>query len=78
MSKNYFKLPQTQSKMKKSHNYCLDYFNRKRVTTIEVQIGSVKIGGTNNVLAQSMTTTDTMNTIASVEQSKRMIDAGCE
>lgn len=78
MSKNYFKLPQTQSKMKNSHNYCLDYFNRKRVTTVEVQIGSVKIGGTNNVLAQSMTTTDTMNTIASVEQSKRMIDAGCE
>jgi len=65
-------------KMKNSQHYCTDYFNRKRVTTIEVQIGSVKIGGTNNILAQSMTTTDTMDTIASVAQSKRMIDAGCE
>jgi len=64
--------------MKDSQNYCLDYFNKKRVNTIEVQIGSVKIGGENNILAQSMTTTDTMDTIGSVEQSKRMIDAGCE
>ncbi len=64
--------------MKHLQNYCLDYFNRKRVKTIEVEIGSVKIGGSNKILAQSMTTTDTMDTIGSVEQSKRMIDAGCE
>ncbi|NDF59675.1 MAG: 4-hydroxy-3-methylbut-2-en-1-yl diphosphate synthase, partial [Crocinitomicaceae bacterium] len=64
--------------MKHLQNYCLDYFNRKRIKTIEVEIGSVKIGGSNKILAQSMTTTDTMDTIGSVEQSKRMIDAGCE
>lgn len=41
-------------------------------------IGSVGFGGSNPVRIQSMTTTDTMDTQASVEQSIRMIDAGCE
>jgi (E)-4-hydroxy-3-methylbut-2-enyl-diphosphate synthase len=36
------------------------------------------MGGDNPIRIQSMTTTDTMNTIATVEQSIRMIDAGCE
>ena len=61
-----------------SFSYCLNYFNRKRIATSEVKIGSVKIGGGNPILPQSMTTTDTMDTQGSVEQSKRMIDAGCE
>ena len=46
--------------------------------TSEVTIGSVKIGGENAILPQSMTTTDTMDVAGSVAQSKRMIDAGCE
>jgi (E)-4-hydroxy-3-methylbut-2-enyl-diphosphate synthase len=41
-------------------------------------VGDVGIGGNNPVRIQSMTTTDTMNTIATVEQSIRMIEAGCE
>ena len=41
-------------------------------------VGSVGIGGNNPIRVQSMTTTDTMDTIATVEQSIRMIDAGCE
>ncbi|GAB5417165.1 MAG: 4-hydroxy-3-methylbut-2-en-1-yl diphosphate synthase [Crocinitomicaceae bacterium] len=41
-------------------------------------IGNVGFGGSNRIRIQSMTTTDTMDTDASVEQSIRMIDAGCE
>ncbi len=41
-------------------------------------IGKIGIGGNNPIRIQSMTTTDTMNTIATVEQSIRMIEAGCE
>lgn len=43
-----------------------------------VNIGDVPLGGDHPIRIQSMTTTDTMNTIATVEQSIRMIDAGCE
>jgi (E)-4-hydroxy-3-methylbut-2-enyl-diphosphate synthase len=58
--------------------YCLDYLTRKRIETIEVSIGNLKMGGANPIRLQSMTTTDTMYTEKSVEQSIRMIDAGCE
>jgi (E)-4-hydroxy-3-methylbut-2-enyl-diphosphate synthase len=63
---------------KSSFAYCTNYFNKKRNVSSEVKIGSVKIGGGNPILPQSMTTTDTMDTEGSVAQSKRMIDAGCE
>ena len=36
------------------------------------------MGGNNPIRIQSMTTTDTMDTIATVEQSIRMIESGCE
>ncbi len=36
------------------------------------------MGGVNPIRIQSMTTTDTMDTIGTVEQSIRMVDAGCE
>lgn len=58
--------------------YCLDPWKRTRVTTKEVQIGTLNLGGHNPIRVQSMTTTDTMDTEGSVEQSIRMIDAGCE
>ncbi len=41
-------------------------------------IGNVGIGGKNPIRVQSMTTTDTMDTAATVAQSIRMIEAGCE
>lgn len=59
-------------------NYCVDYFNRSRFVTREITIGNLKIGGNQPIRPQSMTTTDTMDTEKSVEQSIRMIDAGCE
>ncbi|TXI84712.1 MAG: (E)-4-hydroxy-3-methylbut-2-enyl-diphosphate synthase [Crocinitomicaceae bacterium] len=62
----------------KDNHYCVDLFNRKRIETIEIQIGKIKLGGNQPIRLQSMTTTDTMDTVKSVEQSIRMIDAGCE
>lgn len=50
----------------------------KRFVTREVKCGDVGIGGDNPIRLQSMTTTDTMDTKATVEQSIRMIEAGCE
>lgn len=59
-------------------NYAEDIFNYCRYRTREVMVGSVGFGGNNPIRIQSMTTTDTMETEATVEQSIRMIDAGCE
>lgn len=58
--------------------YCLDIFNRSRLITRKVAVGNVEMGGGEPVVVQSMTTTDTMDTEKSIEQSVRMIDAGCE
>ena len=59
-------------------SYCTNLFKRERFETREVTIGKLKLGGNNPIRVQSMTTTDTMDTEKSVEQSIRMIDAGCE
>ena len=53
----------------------MQYSRRK---TIEVKIGDIPMGGENPIRVQSMTTVDTMDTKGSVEQSIRMIEAGCE
>ena len=58
--------------------YCSSLTSYSRYKTCEVQIGDIPLGGDNPIRIQSMTTTDTMNTIATVEQSVRMIKAGCE
>ena len=41
-------------------------------------VGNVGVGGNNPIRIQSMTTTDTMDTLGTVEQAIRMIEAGCE
>jgi (E)-4-hydroxy-3-methylbut-2-enyl-diphosphate synthase len=41
-------------------------------------VGNVGVGGKNPIRIQSMTTTDTLDTIGTIEQSIRMINAGCE
>ncbi len=58
--------------------YCNSLTQYSRYKTRVVNIGDVPLGGDNPIRLQSMTTTDTMDTIATVEQSIRMIDAGCE
>ena len=50
----------------------------KRRETVAVKIGDLTMGSAYPVRVQSMTTTDTMDTEASVAQSIRMIDAGRE
>lgn len=62
----------------KEPKYCLSLTAYNRIPTVEVKVGNVGVGGDNSIRVQSMTTTDTMDTEASVEQAIRMIDVGCE
>ena len=50
----------------------------KRLATKEVKIGGLLLGNFHPIRVQTMTTTDTMDTIATVEQSIRCIEAGAE
>jgi (E)-4-hydroxy-3-methylbut-2-enyl-diphosphate synthase len=50
----------------------------KRLKTLEVKVGDLVIGNFNPIRIQTMTTTDTMDTMATVEQSIRCIEAGAE
>jgi (E)-4-hydroxy-3-methylbut-2-enyl-diphosphate synthase len=58
--------------------YCNSLSQYSRFKTREVAVGDVIVGGNHPIRIQSMTTTDTMDTKSTVEQSIRMIDAGCE
>ncbi|HVO73465.1 MAG TPA: flavodoxin-dependent (E)-4-hydroxy-3-methylbut-2-enyl-diphosphate synthase, partial [Ignavibacteriaceae bacterium] len=58
--------------------YCESLTGYKRYKTREVQVGSVPLGGDNPIRIQSMTTTDTMDTKATVEQTLRMVESGCD
>jgi len=58
--------------------YCPSLTRYERWRTREVRIGGIGIGGDHPIRVQSMTTTDTMDTAATVAQSIRMIEAGCE
>ena len=61
-----------------ANKYCNDIFNYSRVKTTEVMVGNVGIGGYNPIRIQSMTTTNTKDTKASVTQSIALIDSGAE
>src|SRR5665647_1636693 len=50
----------------------------KRLPTLEVKVGDLLLGNFHPIRIQTMTTTDTMNTLATVEQSIRCINAGAE
>ena len=50
----------------------------KRLATKEVKIGDLLLGNFHPIRVQTMTTTDTMDTLATVEQSIRCIEAGAE
>ena len=58
--------------------YCNSLTQYSRFVTREVFIGDVPMGGNNPIRIQSMTTTNTMDTLGTVEQTIRMVDAGCE
>jgi (E)-4-hydroxy-3-methylbut-2-enyl-diphosphate synthase len=55
-----------------------DLFQYHRRKTRVVKVGKVGVGGDNPIRLQSMTTTPTTDVQATVAQSIRMIDAGCE
>ena len=58
--------------------YCNSLTHYQRLLTREVKIGDLLLGNNHPIRVQSMTTTDTMDTAGTVEQSIRMIEAGCE
>jgi (E)-4-hydroxy-3-methylbut-2-enyl-diphosphate synthase len=55
-----------------------DPFRPTRRATRVVKVGDVEIGGDNPIRIQSMTNTDTLDTAATVEQTIRLAEAGCE
>jgi len=51
---------------------------RQEYKSREVKIGTIAVGGDHPIVIQSMTSTKTMDTEATVAQSIRMIEAGCQ
>jgi (E)-4-hydroxy-3-methylbut-2-enyl-diphosphate synthase len=62
----------------KNYKYCNSLTEYSRFITREVKIGDIPLGGNNPIRIQSMTTTFTMDTHATVEQTIRMVESGCE
>jgi (E)-4-hydroxy-3-methylbut-2-enyl-diphosphate synthase len=58
--------------------YCNSLTQYSRLKTREVKIGDLLLGNFHPIRIQTMTTTDTMDTLATVEQSIRCIEAGAE
>ncbi len=56
--------------------YCIDIFKYKRYKSTEVQVGNIKIGGDNPIVVQSMTTTNTNDIDATIEQIRTISQAG--
>src|ERR1700742_1534340 len=59
-------------------SYCNSLTDYSRLKTLEVKIGDLLLGNFHPIRVQTMTTTDTMDTLATVEQSIRCIEAGAE
>ncbi|HYD20858.1 MAG TPA: flavodoxin-dependent (E)-4-hydroxy-3-methylbut-2-enyl-diphosphate synthase, partial [Flavipsychrobacter sp.] len=55
--------------------YCHSLTSYKRLQTKEVRIGELLLGNNNPIRIQTMTTTDTMDTAATVAQTIRCIEA---
>lgn len=70
--------PNMDTSTQNAFKYCDSRYKYSRYLTREVRIGAVPMGGSNPIRIQSMTTTDTMDTIGTVEQSIRMFEAGSE
>ncbi len=64
--------------VKSIKRYCNSLTKYSRYKTREVKVGNIALGGNNPIRIQSMTTTNSMDTIATVEQTIRMVDAGCD
>src|SRR5919112_441993 len=60
------------------HFYAESLTEYKRLATREVKVGDLLLGNFHPVRVQTMTTTDTMDTVATVKQSISCIEAGAE
>ena len=59
-------------------SYCESIYRTVRRKTREVMVGKVGVGGKNPIRVQSMTTSNTRDVDATIEQIVRLADAGCE
>ena len=50
----------------------------ERRLTRQLEVGKVKVGGTAPIAVQSMTNTKTSDPVATLEQIKRLAEAGCD
>jgi len=66
------------TKIETIKKYCYSLTEYSRYKTREVNIGGVPLGGDNPIRIQSMTTTNTMDTKGTIEQTIRMVESGCE
>src|SRR4028118_1125908 len=58
--------------------YCDNLTAYKRLATLEVKVGDLLLGNFHPIRVQTMTTTNTMDTMATVKQSISCIEAGAE
>lgn len=58
--------------------YCEAIYQSKRRPTRIVMVGDIGVGGHHPVRIQSMTTSNTRDVLATVDQAMRLADAGCE
>mgnify|MGYP001181668007 FL=1 len=61
-----------------NYHYCKNHYIYNRFKSRVVNIGGVPLGGSNPIRLQSMTTTDTLNTSDTIDQSIRIIKSGAE
>ncbi|NTW49823.1 MAG: (E)-4-hydroxy-3-methylbut-2-enyl-diphosphate synthase, partial [Chlorobiales bacterium] len=59
-------------------SYTHSIYNYRRRKTVDVKFGIIGLGGLNPIRVESMTTTDTMDTKATVEQCRQLYEAKCE
>ncbi|MFW6043876.1 MAG: (E)-4-hydroxy-3-methylbut-2-enyl-diphosphate synthase, partial [Marinilabiliaceae bacterium] len=64
--------------MEDAINFCRSLFQYRRNPACTVHVGNVTIGGNAPVRIQSMTTTNTLDTEATVHQARKIVDAGGE
>ncbi|OGN55392.1 MAG: 4-hydroxy-3-methylbut-2-en-1-yl diphosphate synthase [Chlamydiae bacterium RIFCSPHIGHO2_12_FULL_44_59] len=58
--------------------YCASVYQTKRFRTREIRVGHLGIGGRNPIRIQSMTTSNTRDIEATLQQITRLTDEGCE
>lgn len=69
---------EARNSTKLAGKYCNSKVAYSRFLTREVYVGDIPMGAQNPIRIQSMTTVDTMDTMGSVTQTIKMVDAGCE